>query len=419
LIAGTIIGVALFAIISIILVLLKKDKNTRESARVFLEDFNNNTYLALSKMKVSCKQNEFLISFTLKQDKGIFFYEFSCIEHNFDYLISLNSNFFPNITNQTFIIKEISASNNFKNSSNLNKTSNWKNNYYNTNSTTNPLNNNTYINTSYNNATQKPESEEPFNFPESFPNQTFGSDNKSLNETRPNGSISDLMEEEVEEEELISNLNSSISCKSPPLGKLNQNKTLNNLNPLFNYSLPIIPKVSFCDSNVDSTLGCITREVQDNSYDDFESKHTNETKSNITYNPLFLQAVWYQTQSVFVSKENLKEVYNLQLLEIFCEKNFGLAEFFLVFDEIGSSFSYKYRCVGSRVKYLMLKCRKKLSNFNDFLAGLDNLVNIKVEAGKDLQLISNFKFNQRNSDKLANYYAYSICNIYIPLMKKN
>lgn len=443
---GSLSVVILFSIITLILVLLKKDAKFSESDRILLEDFKNNTYLALSKMKVSCKQDEFLTSFTLRQKKneGIYYYEFTCNKPNFAYLLNLNLNLIPNLSkNQTLNYNEIFGSNSTDSTSH-----NDPSDIINTPAINISLLNNNTLNSATNNSNSSNSTNESLNDWEKqklpdliyiLSNETFDFSNVSLEDHEKEVSLSELIEDEIFSNK-TSNSSRSSSNKPPPpppnIQKMNQNKTLNNLDPAFiNYTLPFTPKIIFCDSNsninakslnaeknTNSTTGCITKDIENNATNKYyfsalSENATNSTtflQNNSTNNPLFLQAVWYQTQSVLVPSHNLTDVFNLQLLEIICEKNFVLAEFFLLFEESSSSFSYKYRCVGSRIKDLGLMCKRKLSNFKDSLSSLDSLINIKVEAGKEFKFISSFKFIQWNAKILTNYYEYSVCKIDIP-----
>lgn len=399
--------------------LLKSHAIVRESARISSEDFEKNVYLALSKMNVSCDKDEFLISFLLQKKDGMYFYEYSCIKPDFQNLIKSGYNF-SDIKNQTAYFdnsltkpKNPSISKNYTN--NINITSELYNLNDKPDNNTNPNKNNF---SNFNNI-----NDESINKTTSINNSIIISSNETIVNSDEENSFDEEMNKH-EDELLKDNMTLFNHDFNENFDSKNKSKLIKSLVNLTtangSYLIPSHPSFKFC-TNYTNTLNNSNGTCEL----DEESEILNEIiifNSNLstvfdsTLNPLSLEDVWYQTRSNIVKETNLTNILNLQLSEVICERNFVLAEFVLIFDQIKNSFYYRYRCKGSRKKDLEMKCKNKFSNLKNSSKGLDDLVNLKIEVGQNMNFISSFRFIQvnNNNNNITNLYEYSICKIKTP-----
>lgn len=379
-----------------------------ETSHVSLEEYNNNYFLLLSKLKVACDDKEFLISFSLKKDNdNNYFYKYTCIKPDFAYLINNDIKVFSDInppkkaditftnsTNKTITDKSASGSNTDSSTNNMNvyetNTTNNESEYNNPNSTL------TFHVDDKNNSELDEEEEGEKQPPALGDVESSGSSiNPDKNQKQKNVQqdyLAGLVSLKLSEENSLLCISNSIKLSEDEIlinSALNRNITDVKIILAINTSI-------HCEYELSNYINNIT------------NIKTNETEAK---GILFIENTWYKTPNISLGNSMTENINYLTKVELICEQNFALAEFFLVYDEYSNSFTYLYRCSGSRKKNLDFECKNKLSNRLTGEKEIDSLVDLKIEAGKYYQFLRSFKFVQDIGSNYTNHYEYNLCQI--------
>ena len=347
----------LVSLISVILsltilfiLLVKGPPPYKETVSILVTDQNDNYFSVLSQLKVSCDVNEFLLYFNLRSYENVrYFYEYKCIKYDFARIMNKRGINFPDMN-------------------------------YNS---TNP---NFFLNNSIS------------SFILNTKNQTNKNlsilDSKSLKNSQNNSENLTLYEDaNINSEEIHSNLtenNSTIEISSPK----------NNLTDFFNLT----------QSN--ETI-VISNQIYDllNKNNSSGNILNNSTKIDTIEKLLSLESFWYQSKTVNLENSFTENINYLNDVELICDANFALAEFYLVYEKDKNKFYYNYRCYGSRKKDLLFKCKKK--NSNKLFGGytLDYITNLRLEVNENFQFINSFKLVNELIPNFIYYYEFTSCAI--------